>query len=400
MKKNNYTVFTLLFIATILCGAISTLMSAYLTDAVKQLLGIAKEDEVNRISATINSIFIIGSCLGGILGGIISDKIGRKNATAFSIIILGLGTLLTAIAPNWYMVVICRFFSGIGVGAILVLSFTYLNEIWDTKTFAIYSGFLSIAFPIGIFSAGTINFFISNWRQAFYVGCIPLLLGIIGYFILDESAVWLQEKNIKTTESTEKFFTAANKKNVVNGAIIFGTMLIGLWAIFLWLPTWVQSISTAENSNQHTGMSMMLLGGGGLLGGFFSGWLMNYLGTKKSMLLCFAMATIGSFILFYSNKHVTAILFIEIGVLALFFGASQGILSAYIPQLFPTTIKATATGFCFNAGRLLTAIAVFFVGLLVSIFGGYANTLLVFSMVFVVGLIFVFFTKQNNNGTY
>jgi hypothetical protein len=76
-----------------------------------------------------------------------------------------------------------------------------------------------------------------------------------------------------------------------------------------------------------------------------------------------------SFVLFKTNSTVSGAVYAEIAVMALFFGASQGVLSAYIPQLFHTGIRATATGFCFNVGRLFTATAVLFIGVLVSTLG-------------------------------
>ena len=81
-------------------------------------------------------------------------------------------------------------------------------------------------------------------------------------------------------------------------------------------------------------------------------------------------------------------------MLALFFGASQGVLSVYIPLLFPVSIRATATGFCFNVGRLFTAFAVLFVGVLESALGGYSNALFYFSLVFVIGLITVMMVEE------
>jgi predicted MFS family arabinose efflux permease len=68
-------------------------------------------------------------------------------------------------------------------------------------------------------------------------------------------------------------------------------MLIGLWAIFSWLPTWIQSLIAPMLPKQR-GLSMMFLGMGGLTGGFFSGWLVNLMGLRKSMLLCFAVCTV------------------------------------------------------------------------------------------------------------
>jgi MFS family permease len=139
---------------------------------------------------------------------------------------------------------------------------------------------------------------------------------------------------------------------------------------------------------------MMMLGMGGLAGGFLSGWLMNAIGTRKSMLLCFGFCTILSFILFKTNHSFSPIIYAEIVLLALSFGASQGVLSVYVPGLFPVSIRGTATGFCFNTGRLLTAVAVLFVGVLVTTLGGYSNSLFIFSLVFIVGLLTTFFSTD------
>jgi predicted MFS family arabinose efflux permease len=171
-------------------------------------------------------------------------------------------------------------------------------------------------------------------------------------------------------------------------------MLIGLWAIFSWLPTWVQSIVTTADAQKERGLSMMFLGMGGLTGGFFSGWLVNSLGLRRSLIACFAVCAVLSFLLFKTNTRFSTIVYMEITALALAFGASQGVLSAYIPQLFQTSIRATATGFCFNIGRLFTATAVLFVGVLVTSLGGFGNALFLFSLVFVVGLLVVVFVKE------
>ena len=142
---------------------------------------------------------------------------------------------------------------------------------------------------------------------------------------------------------------------------------------------------------------MMMLGMGGLTGGFMSGWIVNAMGLRRSMLLCFTVCAILSLLLFKTNTSISPVIYIEIIILALAFGASQGILSVYIPGLFPVGIRGTATGFCFNTGRLLTAVAVLFVGVLVNALGGYSNSLLTFSIVFIVGLIVTFFSKEKTN---
>ena len=298
--------------------------------------------------------------------------------------------------PNWWSVVICRFFSGFGLGAVLVASTTLMIEEWPERTRAISIGILSIAIPVGIFSAGVIDYFVSSWRQAFLVGVIPVGIAMLSIRFLRESMKWkYQEPNSQQGRATISIFSAVNSRNLLIGSVIFGTMLIGLWAIFLWIPTWIQTLIKEGDGQKERGLSMMMLGMGGLTGGFLSGWMMNAIGIRKSLLLCFAVCSVLSFVLFKTNSFFSVVIYAEIIILAFFFGASQGVLSVYIPNLFPVSVRGTATGFCFNIGRLFTATAVLFVGILVNALGGYGNSLFTFSLVFVIGLGVTLITKEN-----
>jgi MFS family permease len=392
----HWLLFAICFFGTAFAGTISTLMSVYLPVAVKDLLGNKNADELNNISAYINAIFIFGGALGGFISGIISDKFGRKAGVIFSIASYGLFTILTGYMPNWWGVVICRFFSGFGLGGVLVTTTTLMMEEWPEKTRAIFIGILSISIPAGIFSAGVIDYFVSSWRQGFLVGIIPVSIAVLSTWLLRESAKWEYDREAVTrkTKKAESIFAANHRTDLIIGSIIFGTMLIGMWAIFSWIPTWIQSLITNSDAQKERGLSMMMLGMGGLTGGFLSGWLTNAIGLRKSMLLCFSVCTILSFVMFKTNSVFSPVIYAEIDVMALFFGASQGVLSVYIPGLFPVNIRGTATGFCFNTGRLFTATAVLFVGVLVTELGGYGNSLFIFSLVFLIGLLVTFFTKD------
>jgi len=383
----HWLLFAICFLATAFAGVSSTLMSVYLPVAVKDLLGNKSTDELNTISAYINAVFILGGAMGGFTTGIICDKAGRKKALLFSTGVLGLFTVLTGYMPNWLLVVVCRFFTGFGLGAVLVTTTTIMMEEWPEKTKAIFIGFVSIAMPLGIFSAGVIDYFVASWRQAFIAGAVPLMLAILAARALKESKKWHDSRSLIAEQPLNKIsiFSAGHKTNLIIGSLIFGTMLIGLWAIFSWLPTWIQSLVSNGEAQGPRGISMMMLGIGGLAGGFLSGWLANAIGLRRSLLLCFGVAASMSFVLFKTNTVISPVVYAEVLVLALFFGASQGVLSVYIPHLFPVAIRGTATGFCFNIGRLFTAAAVLFVGVLVTDLGGYSNALFIFSLVFVIG---------------
>ena len=182
--------FAICFISTAFGGAVSTLMSVYLPVAVKDLLGNKSAEEINNISGYINAVFIFGWAFGGFMWGVICDKIGRKKSMLFAIAFYGIFTMLTGGMSTWWGVVICRFFSGFGVGGVLVTTLILISEVWPARSKAVFIGILSIAFPVGIFSAGLINYMIPSWRQGFWIGCFPLLMAIIGWVLLQESQKW------------------------------------------------------------------------------------------------------------------------------------------------------------------------------------------------------------------
>jgi MFS family permease len=387
--------FALCFLSSGLGGTVSTLISVYLPVVLKDLQSASTISELDAIRGYINAIFIFGWALGGFVWGVTSDKIGRKKAFVISVLFYGTFTILTGFANNWWFVVICRFLSGFGVGGVAVVNFTLLSEVWPNRSKAIYMGILSVAFPIGIFSAGLINYLISSWREGFLIGIIPVIISLTGIWFIRESEKWLSNKHSEANSKSalSRLFSGDHNKELIIGSLTFGTMQIGLWAIFSWLPTWIQTLVATDGQHER-GLSMMFLGMGGIIGGFASGWISNKLGIRKAMIICFAACSLISFILFKTNSTISSIVYTEIIVLALFFGASQGVLSVYIPHIFPTYVRSSATGVCFNVGRVFTAISVLMVSVLVTGLGGFGNAIFIFSLVFIVGLLVVIFMKE------
>jgi MFS family permease len=282
--------------------------------------------------------------------------------------------------------------TGFGVGGVIVTTNILIAEIWPEKKRAVALGIISAAMPVGFIVTGALNNLIPEWRNAFLAGIIPLATAIAGIFILAEPESWKQVDRLPINKKGQ-IFSDDYRKNLVNGSIVFGTMLIGLWAVFSWAPTWVQSITPEVNkANELRGITMMILALAGLVGSIVSGWIVNAIGMRKTMMMCFVACFIMTAIVFKLNTSVSNITLVEMALLAFFFGISQGALSVYIPSLFPTKVRASATGFCFNIGRLFTATVVFFIGALVSFLGGYGNAVFIFSFIFLVGLITTYLT--------
>lgn len=390
--------FAVCMLCYLLGGTVATLMSVNLPVAIPELVGkMSSADELGQIGAYLNASFIFGWMFGGLTLGIVSDKIGRVKTLAFSAGLYGVFTLMTVFVANWESLLIYRFFTGFGVGGVLLITTVYISEIWNASTRPVALGILAVSFPIGIVLTGGLNVLFGNWRQSFWLGIIPILLGFV-IMLLPESSIW-QSEGLNKKQEKESVFSAQNGKKLFIGSLVFGSVLIGLWAIFSWLPTWVQGLlsNTLSDGQKERGLTMMLLGIGGIVGGMLSGFLIKKLGSRTTLMLTFSGCFLACLLLFTTNSSFTPIIYLETALLSLFFGISQGSLSSYIPALFSTSIRATATGFCFNIGRFFTATAVFFVGSLVTVFGGIGNALLSFSITFLIALAVVYFTEKTDN---
>lgn len=384
--------FALCFIGNIMGGTVSTLMSVYLPVVVSDITSDTTLP-MEQLSALLSALYFVGWAIGGLTMGVVGDRIGRVRSLAIAIITFGIATVLLRFGHGWTYIIAFRFIAGFGVGAMLVLDTTLLSEVWPEKTRAVFLGILSVGFPVGIFSSGAINSLVAGWRDGVIIGIVPVVLGIVIWLYIRESDRWKESRRTAQEGTTGKELSR-HKKQLLEGSVIFSAMLIGLWAIFSWVPTWVQSLLTASDGQQERGLTMMLLGIGGLSGGFCSGLVANALGTRRAMILCFSACFTLSAMLFLTNSTFSVITLIEIAVLSFTFGISQGLMSVYIPQLFPVEIRAMATGFCFNIGRFFTATSVFFVGALVTTLGGYGSSLFTFSFVFLIGLLFILIRRK------
>jgi predicted MFS family arabinose efflux permease len=401
-QKYKRALFLICFFSSLFGGTVSTLMSVYLPDAIRDLLHDTNTQNTDNISATINSIFIFGWTAGGIIWGIFCDTLGRKKSFIYATLCYGLFTILTGMSPSWFLVVLCRFLSGFGIGGVLVITTMLISEGYQEKKREVLLGILSISIPVGIFSAGLLTYFVSQWRYAFIVGAIPVILSGMAVLFFTESEKWIKakKKENEAIRNLNLLFSSQNSKNLIMGSLVFGAALIGLWATFSWLPFWIQNLVSGTSGQKERGLAMMTMGGGGLLGGFISGWVVHALGLKRTLLICFGASFILAFILFRLTTTLSPGTYFQLAFITIFFGMSQGALSMYIPELFPVSLSATATGVCFNLGRIITGVAVFFIGSLVEILGGYGNAIFYFDFVFLIGFFITLFNKQTRHDEY
>lgn len=388
-----YLIFALCFLSVTLGALDSVLLTAYLPDIALNLTGLADDAVTGRIGSWTSFCFLLGGTLGGIALGFLSDRIGRRAVLALAMLCCGAGSGLGALAPTWEVLALLRVVVGVGVGAALVVSAVVVTEHWPARSRAVALGLLSVAYPVGIIASGIITANISNWRTAFAIGASALLLAVPVWRTVPPSAepaaADVSAEALAKAQGVGSASLAGYRKELTLGILVYGTMLIGIWATFSWLPTWVQSLlgEGSPEGQEQRGLSVALLGGGGMVGGVASGFLANLFGKKRVQMACFVACFELSYFLFQVNTVFSPKIPVGIALLGICFGLSQGVLNVYIPELFPTALRSSATGLCFHVGRAFTAAAVWFVGAFVVWFGGYGNAIFAFSLVYVAGLL-------------
>ncbi len=383
-------------------GMDSTLMTVAMPAALGELLQTTDKAYISSHASFITSAFLIGWTLGGLVFGYIGDRFGRVRAMMFSIVLYAVFTGLAGFAQNSFHLGVCRFLTGLGIGGELVSITTYLAEVWNPKGRTIAIGVLLTSYQAGVLLAGVVNYFIPDWRMVFFIGALPALLAVLVRLTMKESPAWeaaqrheevRQEQSSSGGEGTpslvhELWFSY--RRNAIIGALLFGSLLIGYWASLSWIPMWIQSILPPNAGGQERSIATITQGVCAVVGCAMSGILCDRFGRKFSIFFGFAGCFVCSWLLFATNPTFTTGVYLETGLLGFFIGLAQANLYIYLPELFPTRIRATGVGFGLNAGRITTAVAVFFLSVVVAALGSHAFAALTFAGSYLIGCVIVF----------
>jgi MFS family permease len=370
INRYHLLVFVGCWLGGIFDGMDSTLMSIAMPVALKEMLPNHPE-QVGQIASYVTSIFLVGWMLGGFLFGWVGDKLGRIKSMLASIIIYAVFTGLAGFAHTWPQLAICRFLTGLGIGGELVSISTFLTEVWPGRSRAVAVGLLITSYQAGVFIAGGINTLVDSWRVTFWIGALPALLVFFLRGNLQESDQWVttHQKIASSPEKQQTYWktllSARYKTDFIIGSLAFGGLLIGYWASLSWIPLWLQDMLKTGGQGNERGIATMCQGIAAMAGCSMAGPLGNYFGRRTIIVVGSLASLFASLLLFLTNTVFSPVIYYESALLGYCVGLLQAILYVYLPELFPTIIRASAVGACLNIGRLVTAIAVFYVGNLV-----------------------------------
>ena len=382
--------------------------------------------EVRYYNNIAFAAFLVGGALGGVLFGMISDRIGRKRAMTLTILVYSLFTAVSALAQAWWQLTICRFLVAFGTGGEWAVASALVAEVFPQKarawSLAIFhaSSILGtyLAILAGVILAG---FPEDGWRWGFALGAVPSLLILWVRTGLREPERWRQahaeEREDQRAGRLGDLFTRPYLRRTLVGVALATIGLATFWGVHIHGKaqlrtaveerhftsaaslggTAVAAASLDANAAalkrwEMLGMFLVTTGGG--LGLVAFGPLSERLGRRGAFLLFQFGGLAATLVLFQWLADVSTILvclpifgFLTLGMHAGF--------AVYFPELFPTRLRSTGAGFCFNVGRLAAAPILFISGWLQKERGyTLAEVCTLLGLLFLVGATVVLFAPE------
>jgi MFS family permease len=356
----------------------------------------ATEDTMKWWHQVIDACFLFGAALGGLLFGWLGDRIGRVKAMAFSILVYSgfTGLLYFVGAPSH--IAILRFIAAIGMGGEWALGVALVMEVWDARYRPLLAGMIGAAANVGFLIVGAIGYVIkidqTNWRMLAIVGAAPALLTFIIRIFVPESHAWKNAQTAKPTRPLTELFSDKKLTRSAILAIVFASIaLLGTWGAVQKIPAWVGHPDMSGRTGSAQGATQMALAIGAIVGCMIAPLVAAWLNRRITFfLLC--LGSLASCQLLFSldsySTYFLVVTFIVGGMTA----AVYGWLPLYLPELFPTRVRATAQGISFNFGRIFAGVGGIVLG--GSVPGGYAKMGAVVSLIYIFGMLLIWLAPE------
>jgi MFS family permease len=345
---------------------------------VAELLGVSdpKDKNVGYYSSLIQAAFLIGWALGGGFFGRIADRLGRSRALMLTILTYALFTGMSFFAQAWWQLLIFRFMAALGIGGEWAVGASLLSETWPRRWRPWMAAILQTGVNLGVMLAGLATFLLAAFpsRSVFLVGILPALLVLWIRRAVPEPEEWhrAKQKSVHADPSFLELFRAPILRITVLTLLVCSLALTAHWAFLFWylqhlrnLPE-LQSWTPEEKTRLVSGVVWLVMLTS-IAGNFFAALLARWLKYRRAIaLLCLAYAL--SLLATYSAPHDYKTLLFGFAAI----GVCQGVFALftmYLPPLFPTLLRTTGAGFCYNIGRIAAGLGTVFFGLVAGFSG-------------------------------
>ena len=374
---------------------------------LQDLLPAHVEGDVAAWNGRILACFLVGAALGGVAFGWLGDKIGRVRAMMCSILTYSLFMGAGYFAEQPWHLGLLLFFSALGMGGQWSLGVALVMESWPEKARPLLAGVIGAASNVGFLTIGAVALCFSvtpdSWRWMMLVGASPAVLALLIVAFVPESERWKESSKKGGGSPIIAIFKPGLRKKTILAILFAGIPLIGTWAaISGWLPVWADKMAGPDHPNAKAitqiGMSL-----GAIIGCMIAPLVGGRIGRRPAYFgLCALSLVCCQYIFRASHLHgcIDWNYVMMATVTCMVTAGFYGWLPLYLPELFPTRVRATGQGLSFNFGRFLAAIGAVNMGILVQALGGdptkgdYGPAGAMITMIYVLGMILIWFAPE------
>ena len=355
----------------------------------------------------ITAIFLVGWAVGGVLFGPISDRYGRKRVLLITMVLYAVGTALCAFVTTIEQLIVCRIIASVGIGGEWAAGCALVAEVVPEDQRVEAGAVLYTAAPFGLFLATGVNALIAghffadvpevSWRYVLIFGLLPAAFAIWVRTFVEEPKRWQAAAAKAPPPRLRELFTPEIWPRTRSALLVALIALLTWWSCNAFIPVVVAGLAQAEALQlglDRTATSILteswktqattIFNLGGLIGTLLTIPFAKRWGRKPMFVIylgCSALSLLSTFGLDLPPQvRLYMYFFIGLTVFGIF-----GSFTFYLPELFPTRLRATGSGFTYNIGRVVAAAGPFFVGSVAA--AGAGDPAVVLNTLFMVGFI-------------
>jgi MFS family permease len=386
----------------------ATIYALVLHPALHELLGgpgggAVSQEAIGWYGGIIFSVFLVGWAIGGVVFGVVADRWGRTRTLVITILIYALFTGAAALSNTWWQLASFRFLTALGIGGEWAAGAALVAEVWPEEKRAKAAGILQSAWAAGFLIAALVNLTVGarGWRPVFVVGVAPAIVALFVRMWVKEPERWVrarQGRAVLPLQGLRELFAPGLRRSTFVGSGLAFVAVFGLWGATNWTPTLIRSLPALRGADsalltRYVSYASMMLNVGALAGYLSFGPLAERFGRRPA----FAFMCLGSLLILpitFSAPRTYGQVLCLLPALGFF---NNGIFSGfpiYLPELYPTRLRATGAGLCFNAGRVLASTGPFLTGVLVAWLGSFSAAASAIAGIYLLGIAILPFAPE------
>jgi len=347
-------------------------------DLVQHLFPDAQlQGAVNYYRGVITSVFLLGWAVGGAVFGILGDRIGRTRTMVFTILIYAMFTGLSGTAHTWWQLAIFRFLTALGVGGEWAAGASLVAEVFPQRSRPMALGTLQALSAVGNMTAALICYVLAavSWRWAFAVGIFPALVVVWIRRSLKEPERWQHAKEVAAHDVRKElgaigdlFTDPVLRRNTIAAVLLATAGVGGLWGVGFWTPDLLtivlKPLNIAPDQVSRYRSMMFFVQQVGAFFGMYAYAIFSERTNRRGALLVFFILAWAAVEGMFWTTHTFGQAIIWALVLGFCTLGPFSAYTVYFPELYPTRLRATGCGFCYNCARVLAAGAPWVLGAL------------------------------------